>query len=126
MRRSTNNHPTKRKVIVALWGRKASNAEIAWRSPGSTYGSANGPPSSKRISHQAYTEIARCRLTKIPYSDLDFALSKVGFSSEDRGSAMVLFDSEDAASALASIARQTPDGAVTTESVEVGEVWARV
>ena len=50
----------------------------------------------------------------------------VASPSEDRGSAMIVFESEDAAEALASIARQTPDAAVTTESVTVGEVWARV
>ncbi|MGA2928363.1 MAG: hypothetical protein ABSG43_20700 [Solirubrobacteraceae bacterium] len=52
--------------------------------------------------------------------------SWVAFASEDRGSAMVVFDSEDAAKALATIARQTRGRAVTTESVQVGEVWARV
>lgn len=50
----------------------------------------------------------------------------VAFSSEDRGTATLVFDSEEAAEALARIARQTRGGAVTTESVKVGEVWARV
>ena len=51
--------------------------------------------------------------------------SWVAFASEDRGTATVVFDSENAAEALASIARQTRGTAVTTESVQVGEVWAR-
>jgi hypothetical protein len=45
-------------------------------------------------------------------------------TSADKGTALVVFDSEDGAQALASIARNTPPGAVSTGNVEVGEVLA--
>lgn len=45
-------------------------------------------------------------------------------SSDDRATAIVVFESEDGAHALANIARETPAGAVSTDTVEVGEVLA--
>jgi len=44
--------------------------------------------------------------------------------SQDKGTAMVLFDGEASAQALAGVARGAPAGAVTTGSVEVGQVIA--
>jgi len=42
----------------------------------------------------------------------------------DKGTAMVVFDSKDGPQALADVARNAPMGAVSTESIEVGEVIA--
>ena len=44
--------------------------------------------------------------------------------SQDKGTAVIMFDSEAAAQALATMAEGAPVGAVTTGSVEVGEVMA--
>jgi heme-degrading monooxygenase HmoA len=44
--------------------------------------------------------------------------------SEDKGTSMIVFDSEDSARALAAMAENAPAAAVTTESIEVGEVLA--
>lgn len=44
--------------------------------------------------------------------------------SADKGTAMIVFDSEEAARALANFAHSAPAGAVTADSVEVGEVMA--
>jgi hypothetical protein len=44
--------------------------------------------------------------------------------SQESGTAMIVFDSEDSAQALATVARGAPVGAVTTGSIEVGEVMA--
>ncbi len=44
--------------------------------------------------------------------------------SQDKGTAMVVFDAEEPAQALATIARSTPAGAVTSGTIEVGEVMA--
>ena len=44
--------------------------------------------------------------------------------SQDKGTAMILFDSEDSARALVAVAENTPAGAVTPSSIEVGEVMA--
>ena len=42
----------------------------------------------------------------------------------DHGTAIILFESEEGARTLANIATSTPSESVTTETVEVGEVWA--
>jgi len=44
--------------------------------------------------------------------------------SQDKGTAMMVFDSEDAAQALAAVAKGAPAGAVTSGTIEVGEVMA--
>jgi hypothetical protein len=44
--------------------------------------------------------------------------------SQDKGTAMIVFDSEDAAQALAGVAKGAPAGAVTSGTIEVGEVMA--
>jgi len=44
--------------------------------------------------------------------------------SQDKGTAMIVFDSEDGAQALAAVAKGTPPGAVTSGTIEVGEVMA--
>ena len=44
--------------------------------------------------------------------------------SQDKGTAMIMFDSEDAAQALAAVAKGAPPGAVTSGTIEVGEVMA--
>jgi hypothetical protein len=44
--------------------------------------------------------------------------------SQDRGTAMIVFDSEESAQSLVPVAQSAPPGAVTTQSVEVGEVMA--
>ena len=45
--------------------------------------------------------------------------------SQERGTAMVVFDTEASAQALATVAQDARAGAVTTGSIEVGEVMAR-
>ncbi len=45
----------------------------------------------------------------------------VSFSKEE-GTAMIVFDSEDGAQAVAAMAKGTPPGAVTSGTIEVGEV----
>jgi hypothetical protein len=44
--------------------------------------------------------------------------------SEDEGVAMIVFDSEDGAQALAAVAKDAPAEAVTSGTIEVGEVMA--
>jgi hypothetical protein len=44
--------------------------------------------------------------------------------SPDKGTAMIIFDSEESARALEAVAQNTPAGAVTPDSIEVGEVIA--
>jgi hypothetical protein len=44
--------------------------------------------------------------------------------SQDQGTAMIVFDAEEPAQALATIARNAPAEAVTSGTIEVGEVMA--
>jgi hypothetical protein len=46
--------------------------------------------------------------------------------SQDKGTSIAVFDSEASAQALVAQAESAPAGAVTTESIEVGEVIAHV
>jgi hypothetical protein len=44
---------------------------------------------------------------------------------EDKGTSIVVFESEEAARAMAEQVRPAPDGSVTADSIEVGEVVAQ-
>ena len=44
--------------------------------------------------------------------------------SQDKGTAMIVLDSEESAQSLVPVAQSAPPGAVTTQSIEVGEVMA--
>ncbi len=44
--------------------------------------------------------------------------------SEDKGTSLVVFDSEESARAILAMAENAPAAAVTTDSIEVGEVIA--
>jgi hypothetical protein len=44
--------------------------------------------------------------------------------SKQEGTALIVFDSEDQARALATVVKGTPPGAVTSGTIEVGEVMA--
>jgi hypothetical protein len=45
---------------------------------------------------------------------------------EDKGTSIVVFESEEAARAMAEQVTPAPDGSVTVDSIEVGEVVAQV